>query len=353
MSSAGHRELLSWPTPPAYSLDQLEVGEENRLALAAVSRAAEPAEARYSPVVLVGPPASGKSHLLYGLANRLIEKFGAARVVAAAAGEFVERCDAAWRGRGAEELRRTLWHLDAFLLDDVQSLKGHPAALAELRHVVDRMLTLGRLVVLTSRTSIAEIDALPAGVRNRLRGGLVLGMESPGETLLRKIARLRGAALGLQIGPKVAETLVAGVADVRQLIGSLRQLDQSIVRRRSAVRRVAASQVRVILGEVPAATPSIPLVAKLVAEHFRVPLKVMRSAARHTEVASARQTAMFLARETTGASLAQIGAWFGGRDHTTVRHAIAKTAELLQKDVQLGRALQTLRRAIRSAAAGR
>src|SRR5712671_4519571 len=144
--------------PPGllFDLDRMAQGEENASAVLAARKVLDEPGDSYNPLVIHGPAASGKTHLLFGLARALTHKYPRKPILALSAGEFMERCDEAWATRSAARLRRHWWRAEAFLLDDLHLVHQRPAAVQELLHLFNRLHAAGRQLVFTSRWAPAE-----------------------------------------------------------------------------------------------------------------------------------------------------------------------------------------------------
>lgn len=330
--------------PSHYEWNTLVRGEENLLAISGALRVLESPGERFNPLFVHGPPSVGKTHLLYALCQRLGEDRKDWNILALPAGEFLDGCDQAWRENSSIELRQQLWRLNALLIDDVHLLVRHQPALDELYHAFNRLVADGKQLVLTSRYPPAEMPELPAPLRNRFLSGLVVSLQPPGEPLRRGIVEQKCLAHGFRPTKQAIQFLSKELRDVRALEGTLHLLSQG---RSGKGNRVTLEEVRAAVetrGDHPL---SIAEVARVVCEHLGVELSLTRSACRQHSLVQARQAAMFLARELTPAPLTAIGAYFGGRDHSTVLYACRKIADDSRDQPEVAALLQALRARLR------
>ena len=329
-------------TEVEFDLDTMVPGEENVLALTGALRALEEPGERYNPLFVFGPPSAGKTHLLYGLRRRLEERHPHWNILALPAGEFLEECEQAWHCKQVVEFRQQLWQLNALLIDDVHLLLHRPAALEEVYHTFNRLLADSKQFILTSRYAPAEMNDLPLSLRSRFQSGLVVHLEAPREQLMRDIIEQRCEICGIRPTRDAASFLSRELRSVRELLGIVHHLEQALPHN-GEPRRVSLSEVRSVLEKHTAERTSIPDIARVCCQYFNVELSKVRSASRQQAFVQARQLAMYLSRELTNAPLTEIGAFFGGRDHTTVLYACRKVAAEIRQSSFTARAAKEIR----------
>jgi chromosomal replication initiator protein len=330
-----------------FDLARIAEGDENEFTLSAVRQVLETPGEDFSPLFIHGPAATGKSHLLFGLARALSQKFPRKPIIALTAGDFLERCDEAWSARSAAQLRRHWWRAEAFLLDDLHMLHHRPAAIQELLHLFNKLHSAGKQMVFTARRSPAELSSFPAAIRSRLGSGLTCSLDTPGPDLLAAILHRKAAAFKLKLSQSAATGLARVVRNAREVEGVVRRLDQTTPGRRRCGRAVTLARVRQLLEELESPPITIADVAQAASSFYQVPLAKVRSESRQQELVLVRQLAMYLARTLTDAPLTEIGAYFGGRDHSTVLYACQRAEELMAADSRIGRAAREIRRAVR------
>ena len=344
---------MSSPTPPEAApaplpWDGYLTGPENALAHASALALARGEAAGVSPLVVFGPSGVGKSRLLEGLVGEWLTRRPGASVAHLSAESFASACAAATdRPGGWVELRDRFRSLGLFVLEDVHALERAPLALAELAPTLDALADAGASVAVSAREGPGQWRGWPPRLVNRLVGGLAVRIEPPCLATRRRYlldrARARGVALAAD-----AVDLLAGAADgFRPLDGWLARLTLTArLERRPIDRPLAAATLADDLGTLPGLDPdpstvapvTVDQIARAVAERFGVSPRDLRSGSRRTSLTVPRHLAMYLARDLTTLSFSAIGAYFGGRDPATVRHACQAAASRIAADPSLASA---------------
>lgn len=320
-------------------------GQENVLALEAAQKViAEPGN-QYNPLVLFGPPSVGKTHLFQSIRIRLEEVYPQWNILSLPACEFMSECEQAWEKKTAAEFRQSLWRLDALMIDDIHLLQRSAPAKEELYHTFNRFVANGRQLILTSREAPADMLDLGLPLRQRFQSGLVIRIDPPREPLLRDLIDHEAALHGARLSQKAIALLCREIRNARELKGIFHELTQQ---GEIGSRMVSLEEVRGILQKHVSSQLKISDVTKVVCEYFNVELARVRSASRRQSLVQARQLAMYLVREMTGAPLTQIGGYFGGRDHTTVLYACRKVAEDIHKEPFLSQAVRDVQAQLRN-----
>jgi chromosomal replication initiator protein len=319
---------------------------ENRSALAAVERVADGLRTRRSrravnPLFLYGPSGCGKSHLVAALLARVVEQTPdvTASLLTARDFELMVRPEEANGPSTAREDLDAARQADLVVVEDVQQL---PERIAEAFALfVDRRQAREQPLVLTANAGPALLTHLPGRLTSRFASGLVVGVETLSVAsrlaVLEELARRRR----LEVARPVLEWLAENLAS------SVRQLDGALTRAETLAKMHGVTLTRDNVAEhfrIEAEThrPTVERIAQRVGRYFRVDPRQMQSASRSRQALLPRQVGMYLARRLTGLSLQQIGAFFGGRDHTTVLHACRKVERALGQDVNLSGAVRQL-----------
>ncbi len=222
------------------------------------------------------------------------------------------------------------------MLDDLHALERAPLALGELTHTLDALDEAGAAVVVSARVGPGQWSGWPSRLVNRLVGGLSVRVEPPGPALRRRFVLDRARSRNLALAAEAVDALADSADGFRTLDGWLARLARGPLDRQ---------QVEAILAEDVASTGStIERIARAVAARFGLRLRDLRSSTRRAAVVGPRHLAIYLAREQTGQSFAAIGAYFGGRDSKTVRHACQMARQRLAADPSLAAAVASLRR---------
>ena len=325
----------SLPIDPAHTFDRFVIGPGNRLAHASALAVAElPGEA-YNPLFLHGPPGLGKTHLLGAIAEYLRRNHPEFEVHLTTAERFTTEFVTALRHQGPERFKRRYRNLDALLIDDVQVLEGKARTEEEFVHTFNALFSAGKQIVLSSDRPPEALAQLAQRLRDRLQWGLTVELEPPDlRTRIALLWRMAAASAPDLPEPKALQE-IAG-----QVPGNVRLLEGAMTRV-VALSSVMSEPITTPLVQRAlkpggdgaavdnAAAPSVAAIQEAVASVLGVPRAELVSARRTPRIARARQLAMYLARELTSLSLAQIAREFD-RDHTTVLHAIRSVSKRLE-----------------------
>jgi chromosomal replication initiator protein len=339
----------------APSLREFVVGPENRLVPSTVERCLATAavvdnfdvqasaRARWSPLVLCGPPGSGKSHLAGGLAQRWRELRPADPIVTVTSADFVRELNDATERNAIEPWRNSYRTVALLVLEDLARLSTR-AAQIEFLQTLDALEDQAQVVV-TSRVAVQRIAHLLPSLASRLESGLTVSLNLPEPQTRRELLARLAAARGTRIAGGALDCLADGLAvNVPELFGALLYLETSALLNDEPIEMSDAQAYVAARGA--ARCPTLRGIAAHTAKHFALRVAELKSASRRRGVVIARDVAMYLARQLTGKSLGQIGAYFGGRDHTTVLHGCRKTESLIQSDPITHQAVLYLRDAL-------
>jgi chromosomal replication initiator protein len=330
-------------------------GPANEFAHAVARRVASWSDGHFNPVVFHGPYGFGKTHLLNAIAWEASRRAPEKKVIYLTAERFLSNFVRALMDRTGPAFKDELRAADLLLIDDVHFIAGKQSSQEELYHTLAALTQDGRRVVFTSDrapTALAEMDAR---LRSHLQAGLVCGIEPADRGLRLGILEKKLDLLGRQQGfaqasarPEVLQFLADRFTDsVRELEGALNTL---VARAGDGVGQVGLDEVQAILrphlrgGEKRI---TIDDIQKAVSEHYGMKQADLISERRNRAIARPRQAAMWLAKQLTTRSLPDIGRRFGGRDHTTVLHAVRRIEALKVDDAQLTSDLEILARKLR------
>lgn len=341
------------PLDVRYTFDSFIEGSSNRVALAAARTIAEAGASavRFNPLFIHSTVGLGKSHLLQAIANAAVHSPRAPRVVYLTAEYFMWRFATAIRDNDALTLKDSLRHIDLLIIDDMQFLQGKMIQ-HEFCHLLNMLLDSAKQVVVAADRAPWELESLDPRVRSRLQGGVAIEMEAPDYEMRLDIlkARLQVARqedpsldIPLELLSHVARNVTASG---RELEGAFNQL----VFRRSFEPNLSIERVDELLAHlVGSGEPKrvrIEDIQRIVARHYNVSRQELVSNRRTRVIVKPRQIAMYLAKTLTPRSFPEIGRRFGGRDHTTVLHAVRKIEELISGDSKLNHEIELLKRLI-------
>ena len=337
------------------TFDTFVVGASNQLAHAAVMRVANAASGQtlsFNPLYVHSAAGLGKTHLLSSLAHRIRSHQPARKVLVLTAERFMYGFIHAIRSRDTLAFKDQFASVDVLLIDDFQFLQGK-AMQQEFCHAFNSLVDAKRQVVIAADVPPSQLDTIDQRMRSRLLGGLVVDIETPDATQRRKIVELRhlmmlkndpSAVIEPAILDLIAERITGGG---RELEGALNKLVAYQQFNKSIITVDLASMVlRDAAGATDTGRIKIEDILKVVSRHFNVGRNDLLSARRAREVVMPRQIGMYLAKKLTARSLPEIGRRFGGRDHSTVLHAVRKIDEQIKGDEKLARELALLIRLV-------
>jgi chromosomal replication initiator protein len=337
-----------------FTFDTFVTGPSNEFAVAVARRVASWADGHFNPVLFHGPFGFGKTHLTNALAWEAMRNAPDRKVVYLTAERFLSSFVRALMERKATDFKDELRSADLLLIDDVHFIGGKHSSEEELFHTLAALMEDGRRVVFTADRPPAQLTEIDARLRSHLSAGLVCGIEPADRTLRLDILERKAALLGRQQGisarirPEVLQFLADRFTDsVRELEGALNML---IVRAGAGLGALTLEETQSFLGpHLRGGERRITVddIQKATAEHFGLKQSDLISERRTRSVARPRQAAMWLAKQLTTRSLPDIGRRFGGRDHTTVLHAVRRIESLRAGDPQLARDLEVLTRKLR------
>lgn len=341
------------PLDPRYVFDSFVEGASNRVALAAARAVAEngPQSVRFNPLFVHASVGLGKTHLLQAIANAATRREDQPRVVYLTAEYFMWRFATAIRDNQALDFKENLRGIDILVIDDMQFLQGKSIQ-QEFCHLLNALIDSARQVIVAADRPAFELESLDARVRSRLSGGVAIEMVSPDLEMRKSILATRIRALTLEdpsfsIDEKVVDTIA------RRVVGSGRDLEgafNQIAFRHAVGQPLSAEHLDDLLNSLTRTNGEkrirIEDILKFVSRHYNVTRTDILSARRTRTIVRPRQIAMYLAKTMTPRSLPEIGRRFGGRDHTTVLHAVRKIEGERAKDEKLGEELDLLRRMI-------
>jgi chromosomal replication initiator protein len=318
---------------PKYVFDSFVIGNSNRFAHAAAVAVAEAPARAYNPLFIYGESGLGKTHLLHAIGHYAARMFPNVKVRYVSTEEFTnEFINLVHSGR-AEDFRRRYRDIDFLLIDDIQFLERAERTQEEFFHTFNTLHNASKQIVITSDRAPKKLTTLEDRLRTRFNWGLITDVQAP--DLETRIAILRKKAWGerLQVPDPVLEFIASKVqTNIRELEGALIRV--------TAFASLNKQQVDLPLAELvlkdlisdeqgPQITAAIIMAAT--AEYFSVTMEELQGSNRSRTLVNARQIAMYLCRELTELSLPRIGASFGGKDHTTVMHAVKKITNLMSE----------------------
>jgi chromosomal replication initiator protein len=343
------------PTRPAaerpqldarFTFDRFVVDAANRVAFNAARALAEPGVPRFSPLFLHSGTGQGKTHLMHAIGHAFLAAHPDAAVICMSAERFMFDFVAAMRARDTHSFKQRLRGADLLLIDDLQFIAGKDATQEEFFHTVNEIMSAGKRLVISADRCPQALDGVEARIVSRMSVGLVADIKAPDLTLRRTILdRKLGDLPEAKVPNDVLDLLAARIhANIRELEGALNRV---VAYAQLTGDSIDMDFALATLGDVLRGAQrrvTIDEIQKLVSQHFELKPLDLVSARRARAVARPRQIAMYLAKRLTTRSLPEIGRKFGGRDHSTVIHAVRKIEELRDQDRDIDEAVRTLMR---------
>lgn len=331
-----------------FVFDAFIVGKSNELAYNAARTVAEGGPSGFNPLFLHGPTGLGKTHLMHAIGNEIRRRDPRARVAYMSAEKFMVEFLAALRAKDTLGWKQRLRSVDLLMIDDVQFIAGKESTQEEFFHTMNELIGHGRKLVITADRSPQDLDGLQERILSRLAGGLVADMHPADYELRLNILHAKMAALPDTGVPRdVVEFLARRIAsNVRELEGALNRVTAYAALTGQPITMEFTRQVLADVLRAHDRRVTIDEIQRKTADYYGLKLAELLSARRAREVARPRQVAMYLAKKLTPRSLPEIGRRFGGRDHTTVMHAVKRIEALKAEDAELAGDVGRLMRAL-------
>jgi chromosomal replication initiator protein len=348
------REQISAPLDARFTFENFIVGKPNELAHAAARRVAEACAGPeqtvpFNPLFLYGGVGLGKTHLMHAIAWHIRLRAPGRKVIYLSAEKFMYQFIRALRFKSTMDFKEAFRSVDLLMIDDVQFISGKDSTQEEFFHTFNALVDQNRQIVISADKSPSDLEGLEERMRSRLGWGLVADIHPTTYELRLGILQSKVDQTGIRLPQKVMEFLAHKiVSNIRELEGALNRI---IAQAQLIGRDVTLESAQELLHDLVRANErrvTIEEIQRKVAQHFNIKLAEMTSTRRARVVARPRQVAMYLAKQLTPRSLPEIGRKFGGRDHTTVMHAVKKIEELIANDSSLAEDVELLRRMLQS-----
>ncbi|WP_041682772.1 chromosomal replication initiator protein DnaA [Pusillimonas sp. T7-7] len=331
------------------TFDNFVTGKANQLARAAALQVAENPGVSYNPLFLYGGVGLGKTHLIHAIGNTLLANGNGTRVRYVHADQYVSDVVKAYQRKAFDEFKRYYHSLDLLLIDDIQFFAGKNRTQEEFFYAFEAMVAQRKQIIITSDTYPKELSNIDSRLISRFDSGLTVAIEPPELEMRVAILLHKAQTEGVTMPEEVAFFIAKHLrSNVRELEGALRKV--------SAYARFHGREVLTVdvckdalkdLLSVSNGQITVENIQKTVADFYKIKVADMYSKRRPANIAMPRQVAMYLAKELTQKSLPEIGDLFGGRDHTTVLHAVRKISDARSKQTELNHALHVLEQTLK------
>ncbi len=345
-AAPGERDPAAPNFDSRYRFESFVVGKANEVAATAARTLATADAVSFNPLFIHGGTGRGKTHLLHAIGHAFGERHRGRKIVSMSAEKFMVEFIRALKENDTIGFKGRLRGADLLLIDDVQFIAGKDSTQEEFFHTMNEIIGAGKRLVITSDRAPQDLDGIAPRILSRLSWGLVADINSADFELRYNIILTKLAALpAVEMSRAVVEFLARRVtSSVRELEGALNRIAAYAM---MTGREIDVAFVEEVLANVLRANQrriSIDEIQTQVAEHYRIRKAEMTSARRAREVARPRQVAMYLSKQLTPKSLPDIGRRFGGRDHTTVIHAVRQIEKLRACDSELDADIRLLTR---------
>ena len=347
-------DTISAPLDPRYTFENFVVGKPNELAHAAARRVAESAIVApgSNPLFLYGGVGLGKTHLMHAIAWHIRKTDPSRKVIYLSAEKFMYLFIRAIRTKDTMAFKEYFRSVDVLMVDDVQFISGKDSTQEEFFHTFNALIDQRKQLIISGDRSPADLEGVEERVKSRLGWGLVADIHATSYELRLGILQSKLEKMpNAHVPTRILEFLAHKItSNVRELEGALNRV---IAHATLVGGSVTLESTQEVLQDILRANDrriTIEDIQKKVATHFNIKVSDMHSARRSVAIARPRQVAMYLAKKLTTKSLPEIGRKFGGKDHTTVMHAVKRIEELSRADKEFAGDVELLMKMLQSAA---
>ena len=329
-----------------YSFETFIEGSNNQFAKsAAESVASDPGNSAFNPLIIYGGVGLGKTHLIHAIGNRILSETPSAKVVLVTSEKFTLDFVNGLRKNKTIEFAKQYRSADVLLIDDIQFFRGKEQTQEQFFHTFNELHQSGRQVVMTADRYPAEMKGLQDRLLSRFQSGLSVDVQPPDFEIRVAILMEKAEQNGVSLPYDTIEFIATHVkSNVRDLEGTIiRILARSSLMNQENDFTLVREVVKERVGKNISSDLTVEDVVRRVSEISKVPERDIVGKSRRMEIAEARQISMYLCRHIIGTSLNSIGVYFGGRDHTTVMHAVKTIDEKQQKDNRIEKMVTTLK----------
>jgi chromosomal replication initiator protein len=328
---------------PRYTFDAFVVGSSNQFAQAACQAVAELPSRAYNPLFIYGGVGLGKTHLLHAVGHQCVRLYPGMSVAYLSSERFTNELINAIRYDRTAEFRARYRTIDLLLIDDIQFISGKERTQEEFFHTFNDLYESRKQIIVSSDSSPKDIPEIEERLRSRFEWGLIADIQPPDFETRVAIIKKKAALERVRLGDDVAYLIASRIkSNIRELEGSLTRM---IAFCALTAREMTVDLAQEVLGELWGEDEkiiTIDHIQRRVCDFFGLKMSDLKAKNRTKAIAFPRQVAMYLSRQMTHSSLAEIGRAFGGKDHTTVLHAVDKIQTLLQDDPKLRKTIDGL-----------
>jgi len=329
-------DSVSMKTNSKFTFDNFVVGESNQMPYAASKRICEKNSLAYNPLFIHGDVGMGKTHLLNAIAIDLNANFPNLKIVMMSAERFMYQFIKSLRLKETIKFKDQFRSIDILMIDDIQFIGGKGSTQEEFFYTFNDLISQGKQIIISSNKSPVDLLSLDQRLKSRLSGGLVVDFLPTNYELRLEILKKKIEVLNINIPIDVLQFVASKILNnIRELEGALNRIWANYELTGKKINIENSTNLLSDLISAHEKTISIESIQKKVSSYYNLLLSDMSSSRRSINIARPRQIAMFLCKELTSYSYPEIGRAFGGKDHTTVIHAVKKIESMLEIDPKL------------------
>lgn len=333
---------------PGFTFEKFAVSGSNQLAHAAAEAVAQNPGTAYNPLFIWGGVGVGKSHLMHAVGYSMVNKNSNSKIIACTAEDFTNDIVDGIRNKTTADVRKKYRKLDALLIDDIQFIAGKDTAQEEFFHTFNAVTSAGGQVILTSDRPPSEISKLEERLKSRFEAGLIVDISPPDFELRCAIVQIKAEERGLTIDSEIVQLIAGNIDSARSIQGFIVKLFTEVNFKNL---ELTYDSVQSILGKgndknerVIKSNPDD--VINIVSKYYSIGKKQLLGESRKRLIARPRQMLMYLLKTQLGLPYQEVGRIIGGRDHTTVMHAVNKIQELASSSVDIQEDIRGIKKSL-------
>ena len=334
---------------PKYVFDSFVVGSSNRMAHAASLAVAEQPAQAYNPLFLYGNSGLGKTHLMHSIGHFILDNNPEAKVLYVTSETFTNELINSIQNNKNDEFRNKYRNIDVLMIDDIQFISKKEGTQEEFFHTFNALYESNKQIIISSDRPPKEIKTLEDRLRSRFEWGLIADVQQPDYETRIAILRKKSERDHIVVPDDVMAYIAKNIAsNIRELEGALTRIVAfATLTNQDISLSLAENSLKDIFNENTSVPLTPDLIQQVVADHFNIRIEDIQGSKKPKNIAFPRQISMYLCRKLLDISLPKIGESFGGRDHTTVIHAITKIEAQLETDTALQKTLLQLEKEIK------
>jgi chromosomal replication initiator protein len=322
---------------PSFTFENFAVSSSNQMAYAAAQAVSQSLGNAYNPLFIYGGVGVGKTHLMVSVGNYTLRIEPEKKVLFCTGEDFTNDIVEGIRNKTTQAFRNKYRKLDLLLIDDIQFIAGKDSVQEEFFHTFNAVTSVGGQIILTSDRPPSEIAKLEERLRSRFEAGLIVDVAPPDFELRCAITQIKAKEKGVDLSSEQVQMVAANAESARKIEGLLMKLLTEVHTKKSPITNelIESSFAKNLETNVSIVRSTPDKVTDIVSKYYQVGKRSLLGESRARPIARPRQVLMYLLRTHLGISLEEVGRVVGGRDHTTVMHAVANITQLATQDVQI------------------